>query len=356
MGEHALLHALITWIRGSWSKRWPVSAALGISQLLASSAHAQTLEPTLLSYRAPDECPEVADFQKSVQRRSARVRFVDEGSHERELSIVLRKRGDFTIGELRLIEPDGSLRQRSVRFTSCSEAVEGLALIAVVSLDPQALLSAPSPKPKPEEKPEPPIAPSKVLPKALEAVRAPATTRRPVRHAKNLEVALGAELVASFRQVPQIALGGALFVDVADDSASLFAPLLRLAIAHSERRGIPSGDGQVSFALTQSTLTACPLQFGHEIISVRPCAFTTVGLLRAWSSDAAGPQARSRPSWAWGGSVFAFLRISQTAEMIADLSVASSLVRDRFEVQPAWSWVTPPLYLSSGVGLRIAFR
>ena len=95
----------------------------------------------------------MAEFQRSVQRRSARVRFVEVGPHDRELTIVLRRDASFTIGELRLLERDGSLRQRNVRFTSCSEAMEGLALIAVVSLDPQALLE-PS---KPAEPPSVPV-------------------------------------------------------------------------------------------------------------------------------------------------------------------------------------------------------
>ena len=68
----------------------------------------QTLGPTLLSYRAPDNCPEVAEFQKSVQRRSARVRFVDEGSYQRELSVTLSKEGELTI-----VSEAGTLKPRA---------------------------------------------------------------------------------------------------------------------------------------------------------------------------------------------------------------------------------------------------
>jgi hypothetical protein len=326
--------------------------------LIGRPSQAQALGPTLLSYRAPDSCPEVAEFQKSVQRRSARVRFVDEGSHERELSIALSKEGDFTIGELRLIERDGSLRQRSVRFSSCTEAVEGLALITVVSLDPQALLQAPPPPEPAAEKPPSPLAPPKPANKpAARSNPQPAPPPLPSeQRASHLEGAFGGEFVAGFHQFPQTAFGGALFVDVGAGSPSWFAPLARFAVGHSERRFVPTGDGDANFALTQATLTACPVRLGDQAISVRPCMLTSAGVLRAWTTAGLDPQTRTRPAWAWGGSALVFLNVSQTTEIVADIAVSSPLIRDRFEVGQAWSWTTRPLYLSSGVGLRFVFR
>lgn len=357
MGKHALLQPLVTGIRGSWRNGYRASAALAVALLFAPSAGAEGLEPTLLTYRAPVGCPEVAEFQQSVQRRSGRVRFVNEGSHARALSIELSKQRNATIGELRLIERDRSVRQRRVRFSSCAEAVEGLALITVVSLDPQALLEAPPPEAVAEEqKPLPPPTPPspKPTPRTPAALPAP-RTERPA-HAPAIELALGAELVAGVRQAPRIALGGALFVDLASSSGTLLAPLLRLEVAHTERRSIPTGDARASFALTQATLTVCPFELRQGPIAARPCAFTSAGVLRASGSDAAGQHGQSRPSWAWGGSVLAFARVTQTLELQADFNVGSPLIRDRFEARPGWTWRTPALYVSSGIGVRLLFR
>ncbi|HEY0463150.1 MAG TPA: hypothetical protein VGC79_03025, partial [Polyangiaceae bacterium] len=172
--------------------------------------HAEDLGPTLLSYRAPAGCPTVADFQNSVQRRSARVRFVEAGAHDRHLSIVMRKDGEFMRGELRLSERDGSLRQRNVRFTTCSEAVEGLALIAVVSLDPQALLE-----------PDQPQQPARVTPQPVHAP--PNSEKRDssagTRQSKT-RLAVGGEFTVAPRALPATAFGGALFVDLASDAES----------------------------------------------------------------------------------------------------------------------------------------
>ncbi len=328
-----------------------LGVALGFTRTLA----AQALEPTLLSYRAVDGCPEVAEFQRSVQRRSARVRFVDEGSHARELSIALSKEGDFTIGELRLIERDGTLRQRSVRFTSCAEAVEGLALITVVSLDPQALVAPPSDS-APPEAPTPAPKPAPVPVPA--AARVPA--RKPPPPAPlaspHAEVGIGAQFEALFHVVPSSALGGELFVDVASPSRSWFSPLLRVSAAHSERRGIPAAGSEANFTLTTGTLSACPLRLGDERITVRPCAFASGGALHAWGTRNANPQTLTRQFWAWGGTAQVFLRASQALDIVADLGVGAPLLRDQFSFQDAEFWKTPALYLSSGVGLRFVFR
>src|SRR4051812_44153072 len=110
-----------------WARSLNICAVWMLALLSSSHVRAQEGGPTLLSYHAPDGCSGVGDFQRSVQSRSARVHFVEQGPHDREMSIVLRKEGDFMHGELRLTEQNGSVRQRNVRFTTCSEAVEGLA-------------------------------------------------------------------------------------------------------------------------------------------------------------------------------------------------------------------------------------
>ena len=325
-------------------------AVLSTLLVCASELHADELGPTLLSYRAVDGCPEVLEFQRSVQRRSSRIRFVDEGSHDRELSIVLRPEGDFTSGELRLIERDGTLRQRNVRFTTCAEAVEGLALITAVSLDPEALL-----QPAPTAPVEPTPAPAPTPPAPKPAPRK-IQKARPVAPASTIEAAVGAEFNAAFRALPSTAIGGALFVDVFSTSRSFLAPSFRGALSHVERRGIAEGGSETNFTLTLLTVSACPLRVGDGALVLRPCAFASGGALHAWGSSSESPQARTRPYLAWGGSAQVSLRTSQTIEIVADLGIGSTLIRDRFVFEQAQFWKTPALYLSSGLGLRFVFR
>jgi hypothetical protein len=327
-------------------------AVLGVALLGSRQLRAQELGPTLLSYRAPDGCPGAADFQRSVQRRSTRVRFVDEGAHERQLSIAMRKEGEFTHGELRLVERDGSLRKRNVRFTTCSEAVEGLALIAVVSLDPQALLQV--------EKPAEPAKAAAVLAPATKAPPSPtAAGPRPdsasTAQESKLQLGLGAEFAFAFRALPAPAPGGALFVDLASRSDSWFSPLLRLTLSHVQRRGLESGGAEANFTLTLATVSACPLHLGGGLLVLRPCAFASGGALYAWGSETTNLQQRTRPYGALGGSVLLFARVSQRLEIVADFSAGATLLRDSFGFDPAPPWKTPALYLSSGIGARFVF-
>jgi hypothetical protein len=331
---------------------------LGVALSGSRSLRAQELGPTLLSYRAPSGCPTVTDFQGSVKRRSTRVRFVAEGPHDRELSITVHQIGSFSKGELRLNEADGSLRQRNVRFTTCAEAVEGLALIAVVSLDPQALLRSDAPaEPAVAAKPA-----SKAAPVQTKAARPRESTRAPKRESvrggrpPTVEQGLGGEFAVAAQALPAPALGASLFLDVAFRSGSGFAPLFRGAISHVQRRGLKGGAGEANFTLTLATLSACPLRFASGPFVVRPCVFSSGGALHAWGSKTTNLQQRTRPYGALGGSVLLFAAVSQSLEIIADVALGTSLLRDTFGFQGDQPWKTPAFYLSSGLGARFVFR
>lgn len=336
------------------------SAVLSLALLSAQRLRAQDSGPTLLVYRAADGCPAVAEFQRSVQRRSTRVRFVEQGPHDRELSISMRTEGEATQGELRLVERDGRVSQRSVRFTSCAEAVEGLALIAVVSLDPRALLESKESHPdvlsEPADAqgktPATPVSPAKAAPKPDSTAQDAAPAARPTK----ARFALGAAFDVAPSALPEAALGASLFADLALPAPSRFAPLFRLAVSHVERRGLSSPDGpEANFTLTLATVSACPLRLAGGAWEFRPCGFASGGALHAWGSQTSNLQQRTRPYGAAGGSLLLAVSASQTIDMIADLSVGATLLRDSFGFEQEQSWKTPALYLSSRLGARFVF-
>jgi hypothetical protein len=329
--------------------------------LAARGARAQDLHPTLLAYKAFADCPPVGDFQRGVQRRSARIHFVDEGSHDRELSIILRKDGDFTVGELRLIEANGSLRQRSVRFTTCAEAVDGLALIATVSLDPQALLEAPvsvpqtslPAQPPPSTHPahsEPPVPPT------------PRPAPREGPEGPRIDAKLGAELDAYFHAVPQTAIGGSVILDLGSRSRHWFAPRFLVAATRVERLGMhmvlqpvgaPAEAFDANFALTLLTLSACPFRIGGEILVFRPCAFASGGLLSAWASETPRAQSNTRGYASWGASGTVTARLGEAVEIVGDAGVGVTLIRDHFGFDGSTFWTTPMPYVLTGLGFRL---
>jgi hypothetical protein len=352
--QHALITGLIAVKVARLSCGFAASIAL-CAVTLAGRAQAEDLQPTLLVYKAPADCPLVGDFQSSVERRSSRIHFVDEGSHDRELSIFLHKDGDFTVGELRLIEQNGTLRQRSVRFTTCAEAVEGLALIATVSLDPEALVQEPKPVPATPPEATPPA------PKpALIEPRRPAPTPAPAHEEKIIaQTDIGAEANAFFRALPETAFGASFFVDVSSSSRHLFSPSIRGAISYAERLGV-SGDGDtkadVKFALF--SVLGCPLRIGENVVIFRPCASFSGGALYTRGLDTPTPNPSYSPQFSGGGSAVLSVHLSEALELAADAGVGVTFIRDRFGFNDAslhfhQSWQTQALYISTGLGFRL---
>ena len=334
-------------------------AALSVALLASRAVRAQESGSTSIAYRVPEGCPNVDEFQRSVQRRTARVHFVNDGAHDRELSIVIRKEGEATLGALRLVERDGRVSQRNVRFTTCAEAVEGLALIAVVSLDPQALLE-PAPSPPRGAPSEPAAAASKPPEQVTKSQPRQDTASQGAGSAppsSNPRFALGAAFSLAPSALPETAFGGSLFVDLASTSESPFAPLFRVALSHVERRGLSSDHGaEANFTLTLATLSACPLRIAGGFLDLRPCAFVSGGALYAWGAETTNLQQRTRPYGALGGSLLLLAHASQAIDIVADLQVGATLVRDTFGFEQDQPWKTPSLYLSSGIGARFVFR
>ena len=351
------------------SRGLAASAVLCAVQFGARGARADDQGPTLLAYKAPADCPAAGDFQRSVQRRSTRIHFVDEGSHDRELSIILRKDGDFVVGELRLIEQNGTLRQRSVRFNTCVEAVEGLALIATVSLDPQALLEAPgavSPTPSaatPTATPAPtsstpPNRPPRAEPKPIQ----PTPTNPLMPDPSGIETNVGAEFNVYFNALPGPAFGGGAFIDVGAASRHLFSPLIHAAITHVERIGfqpttqLPPSElnAEANFALTLVTLAGCPLRIGNETLAFRPCAAVSAGDLRSWSTHTDISLARNSGYLSWGGSGMLLLRLGELAEIVGDAGVGVTVTRYNFQFDNLVTFPgTGQLYISTGLGFRL---
>jgi hypothetical protein len=340
-----------------------VGAGLCAELLVSRRACAQDLHPTLLAYKASADCPLVGDFQRSVQRRSARIHFVDEGSHERELAIVLRKNGDFTVGELRLIEANGTLRQRSVRFTTCAEAVDGLALIATVSLDPQALLESPGPVPQTSS---PAPAPPPAQPAHAEPARRPAASppAPPVpRKGAPTDAKVGVDFNAYFNALPKAAIGGSIVLDLESNSRHLFAPTFLVSATRVERLGIhevvqPPGGGRdifdANFALSLLALSVCPLRIGGDVLVFRPCAFASGGLLSAWATETARAQSNTRGYASWGGAGMLSIRLGEVVEIVGDAGVGLTLIRDQFGFEAVTFWTTPVPYVLTGLGFRLA--
>jgi hypothetical protein len=312
-------------------------------------------EATRLEFRAPAGCSSSEDFAARVRKRSWRIRLVPDAQARRLLRVEIQEpsAGSTTLrGTVTVVEPDGATRTRQLKAATCAEAVDALSLIATVTLDPDAMLGEPEPEPAPAPKPKPapaaPVSPPKK--------RQPPPRFRRAPPVELYRFSFGLEAAALFRLSPEPALGGGVTAAIEMNPGALLSPFWRLSLTHAQLRKSDVPGGEASFAFTLPTIETCPFRFGPKALSLRPCAFASVGLLKAWAS---GPDVRgetkSRLSGSAGLAGFVGWRISETFEIIADGRAGLAFRRDRFALDQVTFFTTETLVFSAAVGVAGGF-
>ena len=306
-------------------------------------------DATRFEFHAPEGCSSAEDFAARVRRRSARIRLVTDATARR--SLVVEIQPPATNGALRgtvtVVEPDGAIRARQLKAKSCEEAIEGLSLIATVTLDPDALSGEPPPETKP---PEP--APKESPPKSRPAPPTPphAPVAEPPRHSFGLQAAL---LV---RVAPEPAFGGTAFAAFEMHPDRVFSPLVRVSVTHAQRRSLPAKNGKASFAFTLPSVDVCPLRLGPKVVAIRPCAYASAGLLKVWGEETPEDETHLRFFGAAGASLLVALRVSEAVEIVADGRVGVPFRRDQFGIDRVPFFTTPTPGFSTGLGVAGGFQ
>lgn len=317
----------------------------------AWAQHGVDAEATRFEFRAPAGCSSAEDFAARVGRRSRRIHLVNDASVRRSLVVEIQQASSASVlrGTVTVVEPDGATRTRRLKAANCEEAVEALSLIATVTLDPDAMTGEPppdEPPPKPEPpKPNPPSPPPKKPPPRFH--RAP--PNEPYRFSFGLAGALLLEMAPE--PVPGATASAAFEIN----PGSIASPFWRLSVTHAQRRGVPAPGGTASFAFTLPTLDACPVRLGPRAFGVRPCAFVTLGLHRAWGDDMPQSETHSRLYGAAGVSAWAGWRVSETFEIIADGRVGAPFRRDELAFDHSVFFRTPTPGFSVGLGVAGGF-
>lgn len=318
-------------------------------------AHAQQPsepEATRFEFRAPDGCSSASEFAARVSKRSTRIRLVSDAGAKRSLVVEIQQpqatgalRGTVTV-----VEADGKTRTRQLKAASCAEAVDALSLIATVTLDPDAFSGEPppdeAPKPEevklPEEQPKPPT-----------KRKPPPFRRAPPSEPYRFSFGLAGTVL--LEMAPEPAWGGTASAAFEINPGGLASPFWRLSLTHAQRRNITHKGATAGFAYTLPTLDVCPVRLGPRVLGLRPCAFGTVGLLKAWGEGTRRNETYSRLYGAAGVAVWAGLRVSEAFEIIADGRLALPFRRDEFALQREVFFKTPTPGFSFGLGAAGGF-
>jgi hypothetical protein len=334
-----------------------------VALLAAGSAKGQSAEEpaatplsivtAALELAAPEGCGSEAELSTSITRRSDRIRI--DPTSDRRLRIEIRTDGALTRVTLSLTQPTGRRSTRSLKASSCDEALEAAALVAAVSLDPAASTALePPPEEKPREEPKPEPAPITKPPPIVEPPRS-APPPRSARWTFGV-VALGE---AHWAPAPEAMLGPGLVLHGSFEILSVLAPTVRVggSLALWARRVSSDDPGLVRFRLQAFTGELCPVRLGLPTLGVLPCGFWMEG--RIWAAGRRFPvtHEHDRPFRAYGGSLVAWYRPVFPFEIQATVRLGATHWRDGSYLSEPFQYIhrVGPIFRAFALGAGVTF-
>jgi hypothetical protein len=262
--------------------------------------------------------------------------------------------------ELVVLNSGGRRSLRRLTAPSCAEAVEALALVIAITLDPASVTegeahSTEARSDRGTSKRSADAAKSDAARAGEQETRAAISESDGASEAR-VEWQGGAAVVAVLGPAPSLMPGLALALGVAWEQASLWSPALRLTAAHHWLSGVSESNGSADFQLDSGSLELCPLRLGVRRIGVRACANAQAGRLFARGTRTFSPRSRSRPFVVLGASTLLSISLPARISANAGISAGRTLVQDDFAFAPEVFYRVPWLSLGFGLGLSLGFR
>lgn len=318
--------------------------------------------PVSLSVTAP--CADADEFSGQLRMRTDRIAPAHEGEPSTAIRLQIVPRGSGFHGTLAIDAPGSSPSRRVIAGATCEEVVEALALVAALSLDPNARTAPvrelpvappavssapPTPPPPPtasaHEPPVPPP-PAVVAPPRREAPAPP--TRSP-----SAPVHFGAgvrpQIVTGIGPDPVFSLP--VWLEL------LRGPwLARLAFERTAIHDVPAGTGTAHWTWTVGRGEACFRSRLARSWDGVGCGFFEAGLVRAGAEGVASPRDAAR-TWMATGPMIA-LDWSPAPALFVELAAGLRvpITRDRFYILPDTTVHRPPAvapFAGLGIGGRI---
>lgn len=289
--------------------------------------------------RAPARCATLEELKLGIARRAPHLDLVDDPAASKQVfADIHRAGGERSVTATLIIErPREATLERSIQAESCDEALEALAFMTAVALDPEGASrepAAPEPKGSPTRKP-------------------PAVHAEPVPAPTGWTPFVGGGVHAAWAVAPAPLLGPELLGGFEMNSESFVSPLVRLGATRVTRKNLQQAGGTAHFTLTTASLDLCPFNVVTSELALRPCGFVTAGMLLAEGIDTLDPQRTWRPWGVIGGSLigiwtpFAPVRFSLTARL------GRPLVRDAFEFEPETFHEVPSWAANAGGAVEV---
>jgi hypothetical protein len=281
-----------------------------------------TIEPA-------SECGKLDDFPNRLRSRLTNVQFDEQGiTHELQARVVPSDTKHGYRAQLTLTFPDGHRTVRSVETADCNEAIEALALIAAVAIDPSNADLSPTPRP-PDLPPQASPLRRALAPRIIHGVVTPVPPTEPSR-----ALAVGVAAAAFHGISPRWLLGFDTNLRLAFQRGAWWSPSLRLGFGYSAERGVVAQGGIADFTLLSTEFDGCLAPIAGRLVEVRWCGLLQAGRLSATGRSTEAPRTRHRPLVAIGaaGEVVVFPRARWGIPLRVQAAIPTN--RDVFAFDP----------------------
>jgi hypothetical protein len=383
------------------------------SLLWAGTGLAQSSEAARahLQLSAPSSCTTASALSARVRLRSRHIQFVDDRAGVPVLVVTIRAPAKQPVAaELTLVWPDGRRSERRLVDTSCSQAVDALALLIALALDPNLQESAAAGDAARAAGPAavsgvdansaggaarvsgtgsgaaasgagPAAAASGAVSAASASGAAPAAGQAPAAQpatrapdggavqptaaaeqgaaeedllsVQHFAVGLAGQLIGG--AAPQWLPGFVALLSVSFGRSGPWAPLLQLEAAHAFSGAIAEPGGRAGFQLDTARLDLCALGWAAGPLAVRGCIAGTVGRLAASGEDTYSPASTAR----WWASLAALLLMNvdmgSHLEIQASAALYAPLRRDAYAFAPDVFYRAAVLGLDLRLGIGVRF-
>jgi hypothetical protein len=320
-----------------------VVVVLGSARVAAAADAREPAEPPTarLEVVAPPGCATTEDLEARVTQRSARIRFSPDSTAGFALRVeIVAEPSGAVAATLEVSGPDRSRAVRHLGAATCSEALDALALMIAVLLDPRALVAPPE-GPKPAEpavvtepEPEPPPPP------------------------RRWGVAVGAAAHAISGPMPEMAPGFVAGGSVAPEPGTghrFWSPAARLRWAHDWLADWRAPGGTADFTLDSLELDVCPVALGTSGFAARPCVAAVGSRIAARGSQTFLPESHVQYLMAAGASLWLILGVAPHVALEGSVAAAASLRRDSFAFDPRVFYRVAPMTFTGSLGLGVTF-
>jgi hypothetical protein len=282
---------------------------------------------------------------------------------------------------------DGTVLTRTIQAGNCEQAIDALALVTAVTLDPSAVVrddpartdndggrpvsrteggavprtDALGDKPVTQNVDAPPTRekPSTVTETKGENEERPTespSSQAPSERDANLEWALDLSVLGHRGAAPGWMLGAEFGFGMSLLRDSMLSPSLRLGLAQTQRNDVRAEGGLADFSLSLMVLDGCPLRASLAPLELRTCAVLEVGRMASSGHQTVKPEAHQRLWLATGAGAELSLRLARHWAVGLQGRSVFPLIRDTYQFAPAAFHDTPVAVLAAQAGLSYRFQ